>query len=82
MDAAMGRIGAGSVLGTWATQPTSSVSVIAFASASPMPATRGARAASERRVPPQSSHGPSVKKRATRFRPFSSLALESAFSTV
>ena len=35
----------------------------------------------ESRVPAQSGHGPSFKNRATRLRPFSSLTLESAFST-
>ena len=42
----------------------------------------GARAAPERRVPPQSGHGPSRRYFATRAKPFSSFAFSRAFSTV
>ena len=79
---AMGRSSGGSVAGTAATQTAASARVMAAASARPIPATRGALAASERRVPPQSGQGPSVRKRLTRLRPFSSFALARAFSTV
>ena len=61
---------------------TASSSVMAVASARLMPRTSGPRAAAESLVPPQSGQGDSTRYFSTRFRPFSSLALESAFSTV
>ena len=82
MEAAMGRISAGRLSGTPATQAQASSSVICVASARLMPRTRGPRAAAESRVPPQSGHGPSTRNFATRFRPFSSFALAREFSTV
>ena len=81
MRVAMGRISAGRLAGTPATQIDRSSSVIALAWARLMSRISGARAAAESRVPPQSAQGPSVRKRATRFIPFSSLTLASAFST-
>ena len=78
----MGRNSAGSDAGTPSTQLTASASVISAACAKLMPRTRGLRAAADKRVPPQSGHGPSVRNFATRARPFSSLAFANAFSTV
>ena len=82
MLSAMGRISSGSDAGTPATQSTKSDKVIWQASAREMPRRRGARAASDSRVPPQSGQGPCFKNFATRFMPFSSLTWERAFSTV
>ena len=79
---AISRSSSGTSSGTRGTQAASSSSVIAAASARFMPSIWGARAAAERRVPPQSGHTSSRRNRDTRARPFSSLALESAFSTV
>ena len=81
MLAAMGRISGGRVPETPFTQPVSSVSVMRQASSSPMPRRRGARAASERREPPQSGQVSCFKNFSTRFMPFSSLTLASAFCT-
>ena len=78
----MGRRFSASVSGTPSTQVTASSSVISHAFARFIPRTSGLRAAADRRVPSQSGHGPSVRKRATRARPFSSFAFASAFSTV
>ena len=82
MLSAIGRIGTGSVSGTLPTQRVSAESVILHASSSPIPQSRGARAASERRVPPQSGQTSCFKNFSTRFMPFSSFTLASAFSTV
>ena len=82
MLSAMGRISSGREAGTSATQLTSSVRVIRQASSRPMPRSWGARAASDRRVPPQSGQRSSFKNFSTRFMPFSSLTLDRAFSTV
>ena len=82
MVSAIGRSSSGTRDGTRGTHAASSSSVIAVASASVMPSTTGPRAAADRRVPPQSGHTSSRRNRATRARPFSSLAFESAFSTV
>ena len=62
--------------------PHSSESVIVHASSSEMPRSFGARAAADRRVPPQSGHTSSFRNFSTRFMPFSSLTLARAFSTV
>lgn len=82
MLVAIGRMSAGRDSGTPCTQSTATSKVIALASAKFNPRTCGVRAAALSRVPPQSAHGPSFKNRATRFSPFSSLALARAFSTV
>ena len=82
MLAAIGRMSAGRDSGTPRTQSAAASKVIAPASAKFSPRTCGARAATLSRVPLQSAHGPSLRNRTTRFRPFSSLALASAFSTV
>ena len=79
---AIGRISSGRLSGTPATQPTSSASVIRHASSSERPRSFGARAASHRRLPPQSGQTSCLRNFSTRFMPFSSLTLESAFSTV
>ena len=79
---AMGRISAGREAGTPPTQSSSSPRVIRQASSSPMPRSRGARAAAESRVPPQSGQGSSFRNFSTRFIPFSSLTLCRAFRTV
>ena len=82
MLSAIGRIGAGSEAGTLSTQRTRAESVMRQASSSPMPQSFGARAASERREPPQSGQTSCFRNFSTRFMPFSSLTLASAFSTV
>ena len=82
IDFAMGRISSGRLAGTLATHVTASSSVISVACARLMPRTIGSRAAADRRVPPQSGQGPSVKYFATRRKPFSSFALAREFSTV
>ena len=79
---AMGRISAGRESGTPATQPTSASRDILQASSRPMPRSRGPRAISDRRVPPQSGHTSSFRNFSTRFMPFSSFTLDRAFSTV
>ena len=79
---AMGRMGSGSESGTPFTHAHSSESVIRQASSSDMPRSFGARAASLSRVPPQSGQTSSFKNFSTRFMPFSSVTLDSAFSTV
>ena len=78
----MGRTSSGSDAGTPRTQSASSSRVSAVACARSMPRTVIERARSLRRVPPQSAHGPTVRNFSTRLMPFSSLTLESAFSTV
>ena len=82
MLSAMGRISGGRLAGTPSTQPQSAVSVILHASSSPMPRSRGARAASDRREPRQSGQVSTRRNFSTRFMPFSSLTLARAFSTV
>ena len=82
MFVAIGRMSAPSDPGTPRTQSTAASKVIALASARFSPPTRGARAASLSLVPPQSGQVFSSRNLATRFSPFSSLALASAFSTV
>ena len=81
MRSAIGRIGSGSEAGTPSTQVISSASVIWQASAREMPRRRGARAASDRRVPPQSGQGVWRRYFSTRFMPFSSVTFAKAFST-
>ena len=82
MLSAMGRISAGRLAGTRSTHWVSSASGIVQASASEMPRRRGARAASDRRVPWQAGQVSCLRNFSTRFMPFSSLTLASAFSTV
>ena len=82
MLAAMGRISSGRDAGTPSTHFVSSASVIRQASSRPIPRSRGARAASDRRVPPQSGQMSSFRNFSTRFMPFSSFTLARAFSTV
>jgi len=82
MLSAIGRISSGRLSGTPRTQSTRSESVIAQASSSEMPRSFGARAAEERRVPWHSGQVSSLRNFSTRFMPFSSLTLASAFSTV
>ena len=82
MLSAMGRISSGREAGTPSTQRVSASRLIVQASSSEIPRSFGARAASERRVPPQSGQTDSIRNFSTRFMPFSSLTLESAFSTV
>ena len=79
---AIGRIGLGKDAGTPRTQSSASANVISHALSSGMPRKSGARARSDRRVPPQSGHGPSFRNFATRFMLFSSFTFLSAFSTV
>ena len=78
----MGRISSGRDAGTSATQSTSSARDIRQASSRPMPRSFGARAVSDRRVPPQSGQTSSFRNFSTRFMPFSSFTLARAFSTV
>ena len=73
---------AGTLPGTSGAHCASSSRVSAVASARFIPSMRGARAAAERRDPPQSGHSPSFRNRATRARPFSSFTLDNAFFTV
>ena len=82
MLCAMGRITSGRLSGTPRTHSVSSLSGMVQAASSGMPRSSGARAAPERRVPPQSGQTSSFKNRSTRFMPFSSLTLARAFSTV
>ncbi|CDE52065.1 unknown [Sutterella sp. CAG:351] len=82
MLSAMGRISSGNDAGTPFTQGMSSVSVIRHAASSVIPRSFGARAASERRLPPQSGHASNFRNFSTRFIPLSSFTLASAFSTV
>ena len=82
MLSAMGRISTGREVGTPSTHCTSVSSVMRQASASPMPRSRGARAAAFRREPPHAGQGPCFRNRSTRFMPFSSVTLARAFSTV
>ena len=82
MLSAMGRISSGRLPGTPRTQQTASPSVIWHALSREIPRSFGARAAAERRVPWQSGQMSSRRNFSTRFMPFSSLTLESAFSTV
>ena len=82
MLCAIGRIGAGRLSGTPPTQTASSESVIRQASSSEMPRSFGARAASLSRLPPHSGQTSCRRNFSTRFMPFSSLTLASAFSTV
>ena len=79
---AMGRISGGREPGTPATHGVSSDSVMRQTSSSEMPRSRGARAAADRRLPPQSGHSSSLRNFSIRFIPFSSLTLASAFCTV
>lgn len=79
---AMGPMASGRVSGTPATQETRSLRGSWQASSRPMPRSRGARAASDRRVPPQAGHTSSLRNFSTRFMPFSSFTLARAFSTV
>ena len=82
MLSAMGRISRGREAGTPSTQSSRSERVSRQTSARETPRSRGARAASERRVPPQSGQTLSFRNFATRFMPFSSFTLDRAFSTV
>ena len=82
MLSAIGRISGGRLAGTPSTQSHRAVSVILQASSRPMPRSRGARAASDRREPPQSGQTSVRRNFSTRFIPFSSLTLDRAFSTV
>ena len=82
MLSAMGRISSGRLPGTPCTQFISSESVMAQALSREIPRSLGARAAAERRVPPQSGQTLSFRNFSTRFMPFSSFTLERAFSTV
>ena len=79
---AMGRISSGMAPGTRATQSRDSESVISQTWARVRPMIFGARAFSESRVPPQSGQTERRRNFSTRFMPFSSLTLDSAFSTV
>ena len=82
MRSAMGRMGSGSDAGTPFTHSMSSERVILQASARLMPRSKGARAASERRVPPHSGQTSSLRNFSTRFIPASSFTLERAFWTL
>ena len=82
MLCAMGRISSGRDDGTPRTQSIRSARVILQASASEIPRSLGARAASDRRVPPQSGQTSCFKNFSTRFMPFSSFTWDRAFSTV
>ena len=79
---AMGRISAGRLAGTPSTQSSSSARGIWQAWSSPMPRSRGARAAADSRAPPQSGQVSSLRNFSTRFIPFSSLTLRRALRTV
>ena len=72
---AIGRMSAGSVPGTAATQTNMSARVFALASARSIPDTWLPRAWAERRVPEQEGHGCMVMNRLTRASPFSLVAL-------
>ena len=80
--AAMSRISAGSASGTPFAHASTSRSGIAVTSANPYLPIRGARAASLRRVPPQSGQVRSTRNLATLANRFSSTARSSSFSTV
>ena len=82
MASAMDRSSTGSNPGTSATHFASPSSVSAETSARVTPRIVTERARSLRRVPAQSSQGPTLRYLSTRLMPFSSLTLESAFSTV
>ena len=82
MRAAIGRISAGRLSGIPLTHSFNRERGIRQASSSVSPRTIGARAASDRRLPPQSGQGSSRRNFSTRFIPFSSLTLDRAFSTV
>ena len=79
---AIARMGAGRESGTPRTQSSRSESVMAQAASSAIPRSSGARAAAERRVPPQSGQTSSRRNFSTRFMPFSSRTFARAFSTV
>ena len=78
----MGRISSGREEGTSETHRTRSDRVIRQASAREIPRSLGARAASDRREPPQSGQISCFRNFSTRFIPFSSFTFASAFSTV
>ena len=82
MLSAIGRISSGRDAGTLRTQSQSSLSGMRQTSSRPRPRSFGALAASESRVPPQSGQTSSRRNFSTRFMPFSSVTLFSAFSTV
>ena len=82
MLSAMGRISSGREEGILRTHSARSESVIRHASSREMPRSFGARAASDRREPPQSGQTSSFRNFSTRFMPFSSFTLARAFSTV
>ncbi len=82
MLSAMGRMTGGREAGTPSTHVRSWPRVIWHASAREMPRRRGARAASDSLVPPQSGQMSWRRNLSTRFIPFSSLTLARAFSTV
>ena len=80
---AMGRISSGRLSGTPRTQSTScGQASCRRPRPAMMPRSSGARAAADRRVPPQSGQTSSFRNFSTRFMPFSSLTLARAFSTV
>ena len=72
MLSAMGFMKLSMESGTPFTHSVSSDSVIRHAASREIPRTRGALAAAERRVPPQSGQVSVRRKRSTRFMPFSS----------
>ena len=79
---AMGSIGAGREAGTPFTHSIRSDRGRVHTWARDRPRSRGSRAASQRRVPPQSGHTSSFTNFSTRFMPASSFTLARAFSTV
>ena len=82
MFCAMGRISSGSEAGTDLTHSIDSFRVISQAWSRDIPISRGALAASESLVPRHSGQTSSLRNFSTRFMPFSSFTLASAFSTV
>ena len=82
MASAMGRTSSGSVGATPGSQAASSSRVLSVAWPRFSPQMRMESASGHRRVPPHSGQASSLRNLATRLRPFSSLTLESAFSTV
>ena len=82
MLSAMLLISSGREAGTSSTQRLSALSGMRQTSGRLRPRILGERARSLSLEPPQSGQGPCLRKRSTRFMPFSSVTLASAFSTV
>ena len=84
MLSAIGRISSGSGVGNAAAPILSTVRKRHFAGLvqAKCRAASATRAAADRRVPPQSGQTSSLRNFSTRFIPFSSFTLASAFSTV